>query len=611
MAGTLHTQLPGGKGHAGERYFAEKLIELGDARSHVWAGVDYLPGGVPDLDVVFLHEEIGTFNIEVKAVSLEMIEDFGLNVCQIKDRSASHHPVAQAGVAQIGLRNYLGSVSKARPPFFFATAAFPKITRASMLNRFDSPQLRLQIDGMVFSDDLESSNLLWKRLLSIRQSPPRGKSPKDPVPKRDQVSALIAALDPGAQPKATAADRARGEVLTRQVGAPGRRPSPSTAAGRYLVPGSRAPVVFRGAPGTGKTVQLQEIAVAHARAGRPVLFTCYNKVLASTLRGIMSTQRLGDEVDRRVVVTHVDELRAQLADDELEAFSGLFGTICVDEAQDMTDESFDFLKALAGPDAEWFLADGVGQELYGDGSAFLENARNAGIVENLRRNYRNSTAAFLVAQAVFEHGPDESAVARWVADRPLRAAPSDDEMFDLPELAPGGELPEIIRLGVPVGQGWRDAKLDGYVAVFHQVLERLASEGRRRDLAVLCARRDEKSAEPDLARRALAVLGVPIHDQIDPTQRGLAVPEGAVRLCTIHSSRGIEAARTVILDFDHGISTKPEMAQNSRIMSYIALSRGQLGTTIVALDDAQNPYLTFVESLVQEYRRANGTSVDV
>jgi hypothetical protein len=34
-------------------------------------------------------------------------------------------------------------------------------------------------------------------------------------------------------------------------------------------------------------------------------------------------------------------------------------------------------------------------------------------------------------------------------------------------------------------------------------------------------------------------------------------------------------------------------------MSHIALSRGQIGTTIVAVDDTANPHLVFIEELVR------------
>jgi len=56
---------------------------------------------------------------------------------------------------------------------------------------------------------------------------------------------------------------------------------------KYLVPGSSKEVLFRGAPGTGKTFRLLEIALAHAHAERSVLLACYKTVLAAELRRML------------------------------------------------------------------------------------------------------------------------------------------------------------------------------------------------------------------------------------------------------------------------------------------------------------------------------------
>jgi len=106
MPAHLHTTLPDAKGHAAERAFLERLVELGDARTRVWGNVDYLQG-VGDLDAILLQPDIGMFTIEVKGVSLAMIEEYGLKHCKITGRSGPH-PVDQIGLATMDLRNYLG-----------------------------------------------------------------------------------------------------------------------------------------------------------------------------------------------------------------------------------------------------------------------------------------------------------------------------------------------------------------------------------------------------------------------------------------------------------------------------------------------------------------------
>ena len=172
------------------------------------------------------------------------------------------------------------------------------------------------------------------------------------------------------------------------------------------------------------------------------------------------------------------------------------------------------------------------------------------------------------------------------------------------QLVAGGDLPEVIRISLPKGGDWRQARLHAYVAIFNRTLEKLAFEGKRRDLAILCARADGKSAEAQWAREALAILGVPVHDQIDGPARDTVTPEDHVRLCTIHSSRGVEASRVIILDFVHGVSAADAHSRNSRIMSHIALSRAQIGTAIIAVDDSTSPHLRFIEHLISAYRSA-------
>jgi hypothetical protein len=602
MPAHLHTELSTEKGHKSERAFIDRLVELGDKRVQVWGNVDYLQG-VADIDAILLQPDIGVFTIEVKGVGLDMIEHYGLKHCSIIGRSGPH-PVDQVSLATLDLRNYLGRFPGERAPFFVMTAAFPKITRKAFVSKFSDQQIVAHVESLIFAEDLESQTVLWRRLLTIRNTPARGRCARDPIPTPGQIKQFTDLIKPGSLPLPSQADRERGGVLRRQVA------SPATVTQKYLEPGSRPPTIFRGAPGTGKTVRLQEVAVAHARAGRAVLFTCFNRVLASTLRGVMASQKLGEEVDKRIVITHVDELRKHLGDD-IESFAGVFGTICVDEGQDMEDDAFEFLSGLVGPGAEWFIADGPGQELYGQAnktgqpSEFLRRARDVGVKETLRRNYRNTSAGYLVAQGVFETSPALEKVPQWVAKHPLRRAQQgSSEMLDLEgtQVDPGGDLPEIIRVSLPPGGDWRQAKLYAYVAIFNAVLEKLASEGKRRDLAILCARGDAKSSEAQWARDALALLGVPVHDQVSGPERDTVVPEDHVRLATFHSSRGIEASRVVLLDFAHGVSGTEAHLRNSRIMSYIALSRAQIGTTIVAVDDSSSPHLTFLEELVKAYR---------
>ena len=277
----------------------------------------------------------------------------------------------------------------------------------------------------------------------------------------------------------------------------------------------------------------------------------------------------------------------------------------------MADDAFEFLSDLAAT-----MRNGSSPTVRVKSCTDSEQDRRAvqrssqkpaseGTVETLRRNFRNSSAGYLVAQAVFERSPDLDAIPEWIAKHPSRRRAEDTIGNARSRGHPDGARRRSAR-GHPdfaaPGGDWRQAKLHGYVAIFNAALEKLASEGKRRDLAILCARGDGKSSEAQWAREA---LGVARRASTRPDRRSCTRcrrPEDHVRLATIHSSRGVEASRVIILDFANGVSSSELHTRNSRIMSHIALSRGQIGTTIIAVDGSTNPHLMFIEELVRAYK---------
>lgn len=58
------------KKHGGETLLANQLGAIEDDRLHFWFSLDYIPG-VLDADILLIHQDIGAFVIEVKAVPIE------------------------------------------------------------------------------------------------------------------------------------------------------------------------------------------------------------------------------------------------------------------------------------------------------------------------------------------------------------------------------------------------------------------------------------------------------------------------------------------------------------------------------------------------------------
>ena len=67
-------------------------------------------------------------------------------------------------------------------------------------------------------------------------------------------------------------------------------------------------MIFEGAPGTGKTIELMRLALEHAKQGRRVLFTCFNLVLASFLEGLLAHEDVGDELAAYIDIIPVGRL---------------------------------------------------------------------------------------------------------------------------------------------------------------------------------------------------------------------------------------------------------------------------------------------------------------
>ena len=99
----VHTLFPVPRG---ERALAERLVRLSGAETHLWFSVDYLPG-VPEIDVVLLHEGIGLFLFEVKAVPHDLIQEYGPARCVIQGRGGTRTPLSQARTATLKLIDFL------------------------------------------------------------------------------------------------------------------------------------------------------------------------------------------------------------------------------------------------------------------------------------------------------------------------------------------------------------------------------------------------------------------------------------------------------------------------------------------------------------------------
>lgn len=625
MAMTVHTEIPK---HTGERRFAERLGLLLDDRAHGWFGVNYLPG-VNDIDLLLWHDVIGVFTIEVKSISLSMIESFGLTKCKIEGRESGPSPHVQAQRAELSLRRYL----QPRKIFLFnvPTAAFPEITRAEWNSAWSSSA---QLSGawaetVIFQDDLQSGpEPLLERLGFIYHNPPSGGGSDRRFSNNQGIfEKLKQSVSPNIEkPQPIPSDMRRLRELEESVYRETQNRFPAFGAGQ---------LVYTGHPGTGKTFRLIQIGYEHASAGAKVLLLCFNKVLAADIRrmlvgrGFVAQQlRLGSDPSESFVLDVADvwdALLQRLAEqglsgevgNDFEASSdskgfdtlgrdavqmlesiqeeiGVYDTVLIDETQDFREWQFDLAKLHLKPGGTLLIAHGKGQELY-PVDPVIDTILRSLPTQRLRRNFRNTKesfrAAFVAHSSQLDREKIKSSAKRFVSD----FSGQDDGLdFERDE----GRYPILEPVDMssvsgedPSSPFYAAQEMEVLVSRYRQILRDQISfmDERHRPIDLLLLVPTEKCVETRAVRTALEELNQEYTDLTDEKLRRATVPATSVRICTFHSARGIEGYRVVIF----GLSQLPRLCEQIGLkkpenLLYVILTRAVFETTIAVRSDEWN-----------------------
>lgn len=630
----------------GEKLFAERLDSLLDKRAHAWFGVNYLPG-VNDIDVLLWHDEIGVFTIEVKAISLSMVEEFSLTRCKIEDRPEGKSPHGQAQQAELSLRNYLG----ARGIRFFnvATAAFPKISRAEWNSAWaSSPRLSGKwAETIIFQEDLQSGpEALLDRLKYIYINPPSGSGSDWRFPNNPAVfEKLKQSISPDQEkPQPIPSDMSRLRELEHSVYQETKNRFPAFGTGQLL---------YTGHPGTGKTFRLVQIGYEHASAGAKVLFLCFNKVLAADIRRLLvgreffSQQlRLGEEPGESFVLDVADVwdvLLQRLAEQGLageigynfeessdsnsfdtrgrEAVEllgsvrdeiGVYDTVLIDETQDFREWQFKLAKLHLKKGGTLLIAHGKGQELYPADPAtetLLEEFPKQGLRRNFRNTKESFRAAYVAHLSQLDREKIKSSAKRFVNDFQGKDQGLDFERTEgrYPILEPvdmkslSGEDPSSVF--------YAEEEIEVLVARYQQILREQIDflKERHRPIDLLLLVPTEKCVEARAVRKALDELEQEFIDLTDDALRRATVSATSVRLCTFHSARGIEGYRVVIF----GLSLLPRLCKQIGLnkpenLLYVILTRAVFETTIVIRSDEwNNDIVVLVQEIISHLSSRN------
>lgn len=608
---TLHTGLPK---HPGELALAQQLNGIADPRLHLWFNLSGIPG-VRDIDLVIWHEAAGVFVVEIKAVPIAAIERFGYQVCRIRGRDSGESPQEQAYAGLNGLIRMFGRSSL---PRMVATACWPLISRDRWNQHWDEQSVCGPFaDKMLFVEDLPTPNTLTRRLQHIYREPPVRSGNTWSRHEPSDIAKFDRLLSPDARPRPAKSDLKRLETINERVRQKARHDAPSGATTRLR---------YFGRPGTGKTFRLLAIAFEHATAGKRVLFACFNKVLAADLLRLLDAWLGASAATGALRIQDVFELASEMnaalrlgvfesgydgwgasvvealrqRPDEFAAFD----TLLVDEAQDMKGWHFELLCLLAKPDATMCVAEGTGQELYGERAGWLTDFACASRPCGLRRTFRNTRPANQFAQTFYEAALDPAHVPA-VVQRFKTTSPAQYDLFERNE---GGwpQLTLLIQPALDYDNAHRPEFADEkaelmareYERLVRQELERLREDERPMDLLVLVP--GPVDVERGWAAAALARIGEFTDYTDDKNRRVIASPD-KIRLCTFKSARGLEGMRVLIF----GVERMARLASHDdelKSLGYVILSRS-LFETVVVVQGFDQKVAPFLEAAIHELRR--------
>ena len=584
----------------------------------LWFDVNYIPG-VTDLDLILLDNQVGLYLIEIKSMKIDAIQEFTMAEFTLNVNQRKSHPKSQLLTGSIKLRDHLKRFPKlkdrANSPFLQATVLWSEITRRDWKRRFTEPGVIAFEEMCLFKDDLESYSKLVSGLQRLWDKPILGTSvPHHARCEHGDMDAFKKAIAPAKHK--IEISKSMKEELSRPV------KDSKKIADKYAL-GKSHKVSLQGAPGTGKTTILREIGLKNLAAGARVLHVCFNKVLAADQKREYQMMRkkvddygfidvfdiwemykeLGHSAGIKGESQVLDNVKTYLEGEEGNTFVK-YDVILIDESQDLRDDFFRVVELIARPNAAWFIAYGKGQETNNFAedqthpSPWLQDYLAKSDVNHLKRSFRNSTKAFLLAQSFWEKFPNLEGAREWLKEKFTQsstpgiqfeldlALPQTKNDFKI-EVLPSGTRRRVFIKNIVLG-AIEDA--------------RRANRGEDLLVAVLApsSKKIGESEEPiqsayEMVREVLEEVSLEFnldfHDLVPKESRREVPKIGAIRLVTLQGIRGLSASHVLIFDLMQlekwvkrvGGSIKPPLIN----LTYIALSRSK-ASTVVVIDDADN-----------------------
>jgi hypothetical protein len=298
--------------------------------------------------------------------------------------------------------------------------------------------------------------------------------------------------------------------------------------------------------------------------------------------------------------------------------------IVVDEAQDFKDWMWDMVDVLRSPEVHLLVIDGQGQLLYREDRAayltcLLQAARDhaSEALIRLNRNLRNTNIAFHISQLFKDAFPSVDRANRsWEEQyRPAyedaTSHGGDYSSVALPGLdvflsRPGARLPSLIPIGTPSTEEAAAEVSRLLKAGMSELQEKVAHDCTPGDVLILvpfATSKGRTGCECDwaqAARSACEELSFGFMDYSEPQNRRNFFSPDEIRICTYHSSRGVEGLYTLVLGFESLDAAARGIEWQIQDLAYIALSRSVYDSDVLYRVTPQIPTaVSFLKALLE------------
>jgi hypothetical protein len=613
-----------------------------------WFNLD-IPG-INEIDCIGWFKDYGFFAIETKGFKLKDFKDITLD--NITFSSQNHQskyghknpPWKQARIASRLLATFLSNIyyqkrifptkdSKQRfsyLPYIFSFTYFPFISEKDFKNAFPNSYGILS-DYILFNDchlDVEYFKNKLKRIgeNQVRNNP---QNRTDEQSKKVDYNKLIAVYTPEIaklykekifilQPESNKDDKYDTALL--------KLLESKDLTEELNELNFDFPVFRYGYAGTGKTLIALKILQKFAIENKQVLFTCYNKVLATDLRrfnklSYEEAYRYFDNITIKDIHSLIYEyspfskfINFNVPDNQIDNyfdtivneiimsgyFKGVFEYIVIDEAQDLKDYGWKLIMYLAKREsASLIVLNGKEQNLYLEKPSiyltrFEDKCKKIQEENNLKSNYkqkrriyRNKTRTFLLAQTFLDDYPEISKSTKFIQDNETKKDPT----FEFTRQA--GNFPYIINK-VNSHKNFRGPLKK---AILHCLSENETyGLGASGILIIVPFKFSSKMPINNFYRNiAVDTLNELKLDFIDYTiedNRRLDYLINQVRIVSFHSCRGIEANFTMILGFEELFHISETAHCDYHKLGYIILSRAKYETYIFIDSTKSKPNTT-------------------